>query len=93
MSLAAHGFADHRKCVLPDLAVRRDVVGGVEIALIDLLARDERVDFDGVLTLDRKGVEFVVIYGNVGVLGVFVAPSLIVTLDRLSRDLVNQLLA
>ena len=29
------------KCVLPDLAVRRDVVGGVEITLIDLLARDE----------------------------------------------------
>jgi hypothetical protein len=45
------------------------------------------------LTFDRKGVELVVIYWDVGVLGVFEAPPLIVTLDRLSRDLVNQLLA
>ena len=91
--LAAHGLADHRKCVLPDLAVRRDVVGAVQIPLVDLLARDERVDFDGVLALDRKGVEFVVVHRDVGVLGVFVAAALVVALDRLAGDLVDQLLA
>ena len=75
-ALAAHGLADHRKCVLPDLIVRRDVVGAVQIPLVDLLARNERVDFDGVVALDRNGVEFVVVHRDVGVLGVFVAAAL-----------------
>ena len=43
--------------------------------------------------LDRKGVEFVVIHRDVGVLGVFVAAALILALDRLAGDLVDQLLA
>jgi hypothetical protein len=46
-----------------------------------------------VFALDRKGVEFIVVHRDVGVLGVFVAPALILALDRLSRDLVDQLLA
>ena len=91
-ALAAHRLADHRKCVLPDLIVRGDVVGAVQITLVDLLARNERVDFDGVVALDRDGVEFVVVHRDVGVLGVLVAAALIVGLDRLARDVVDQLL-
>jgi hypothetical protein len=60
---------------------------------VDLVARDERVDFDGVFAVDQKGVEFVVVHRDVGVLGVLVAAALIVALDRLAGDLVDQLLA
>ena len=90
--LAAHGLADHRKGVLPDLIVRRDVVGAVQISLVDLLARNERVDFDGVVALDRNGVEFIIVHRDVGVLRVLVAAAFILALDRLARDLVDQLL-
>ena len=91
--LAAHGLADYRKCILPDLALRRDVVGAVQIPLVDLRARNERVDLDGVVALDGNGVEFVIIHRDVGVLRVFVAAALVLTLDGLARDLVDQPLA
>jgi hypothetical protein len=42
-----------------------------------------------VLALDRNGVELVVIYRDVGVLGVFVAPAPGLALNRLARDLVD----
>ena len=92
-ALAAHSLADHREGFLSDLIVRRDVVGAVEKSLVDLLARHERVDLDSVVALDRKGVEFVVLDQDIGVLGVLVAAALILALDRFARDLVDQLLA
>ena len=45
------------------------------------------------LALDRKGLQLFVIHWDVGVLGVFVAAALGLALDRLSRDIVDQLLA
>ena len=52
-SLLADRFADHRERLLPDLAIRHDVIGIVEIELVDLLARHELVDLDRALALDR----------------------------------------
>jgi hypothetical protein len=78
---------------LHNLAVGRNVVGAVQIPLVDLLARNERVDLDGVSAVDRKGIEFVVIHQDVGVFRVFVAPALVFTLDRFPGDLIDQLLA
>ena len=92
IALAAHGLADDRKGVLPGLVVRGDVVGGVQISLVDLLAGNERIDLDGVVALDRDGIEFVVVDRDVGVLRVLVAATLIGAFDRLARDLVDQLL-
>ena len=80
------------KASCPTWIVRRDVVRAVQISLVDLFARNERVDFDGVVAVDRDGVEFVVIHRDVGVLGVLVAAALVLGLDRLARDLVDQLL-
>jgi hypothetical protein len=53
--LAAHGLSDDRECFLTNLVVWQHVVGTVEIALVDLLARYEFVDFDGVIALNRNG--------------------------------------
>jgi hypothetical protein len=83
----------HGKCFLPDLIVRCDVVGTVQVSLVDLAARDERIDFDGVVALDCDGVELVIIHGDVSVLRVFVAAALVRALDWLARDLVDQLLS
>jgi hypothetical protein len=41
---------------------------GVQISLVDLLPRNERVDLDRAGALDRKGVEFVVVHRDKGIL-------------------------
>src|SRR5712671_4684791 len=41
--------------LLSDFAVRHDVVGAVEVDLVDLLARHELVDLDCAFALDRNG--------------------------------------
>src|SRR5271155_2434513 len=92
-AFATHGLADHGKGFLASLVVRHDVIGVVQVSLVDLLARNERVDVDGVVALDRNGIEFIIVHRNVGVLGILVAAALFVGLDWLTRDLVDQLLA
>jgi hypothetical protein len=61
---------------LPGLIVRRDVVVIVEIPLVDLLAQNERVNFNSVVALDPNGIEFIIIYWDVSVLRVFVPAPL-----------------
>ena len=43
----ADGLADHRECVMADLAVGPQVVGPDEVAGVDLVAVDELVDLNG----------------------------------------------
>ena len=57
--LVLHGVADHGKGVDAGLAVRDDVIGMVEIALVDLVLWHKTVDVDGVVALDLDGVELV----------------------------------
>ena len=83
-ALAAHHFADDCKGVLSGLVIRCDVVRGVQVSFIDLLARNERIDLDGVVVLDRNCIEFVIVDGDVGILRVFVAAALIRAFDRLA---------
>jgi hypothetical protein len=61
---------------LPGLIVGRDVVVIVEIPLVDLLAQNERVNFNSVVALDPNGIEFIIIYWDVSVLRVFVPAPL-----------------
>jgi hypothetical protein len=75
------------------LVIRRDVVGAVQISLVDLLTRNERIDLDGVVALDGDGVEFLVIDWDVSAFRILVAAALVRALDRLARDLIDQLLA
>ncbi len=55
--LILHGVADHGEGVDGGLAVGRDVVGIVVIALVDFIPRHETVDLDGVVALDLDGFE------------------------------------
>jgi len=91
--LAAHRVADHRESFLPHLVVRRDVIGRVEIALVDFGVRHELVDLDRVVALDRDRVELLVLDLDEGALGVFVAAALVGGVHRLARHLVDELLA
>src|SRR3569623_667826 len=51
------GLADHREGVVPDLAVRAQIVGPDQIARIDVAAVDEFVDLDGARRLQRDLLE------------------------------------
>ena len=53
---------------------------------------NEGVDFDGVIALDCDSVEFIIIHWDISVFRVLVSAPLVEALDRLARDLVDQLL-
>jgi hypothetical protein len=53
----ADGVADDSKGLLPDVAVRHDVIGIAEIELVNVLLWNELVDFEGVLAVDGDGFE------------------------------------
>ena len=92
-AFAAHRLANDRKRFLPDRIVRPDVIGAVEIALVDLAARDERVDLDHVVALDLDRLDLLVLDQEIGVLRIFVSAALVGRLDRLAGDVVDELLA
>jgi hypothetical protein len=56
-SFLVDGFADHCKGLLPDLSLRNDVVGVIEIQLIDLGFGNERLDLNDALALECNRVE------------------------------------
>ena len=53
-------IANDREGVLSNLAVGSDVVGGVDIAVVDLAARNELIDFDGPGAFDLHGIDLLV---------------------------------
>ena len=88
-----HGLAHHRKGFLPNPLMRHDIVGAIQISLVNLFAWNERVDFDGVGALDRNGVEFIIVHRDVSVPRVFVAAAFVRAIDRLACNLIDELLA
>jgi hypothetical protein len=62
----ADGLANDGIGVMPDLAVRDDVIGPHQIQIVDLVARYELVDVDGSRGFQSNVVEF--ISGNFEVL-------------------------
>ena len=56
-ALFADGFPDHGERLLTDLAIRRNVIGVVEVEFVYLVLRHELVDVDCALALDRDGFE------------------------------------
>ena len=91
--LAAHRFADHGERLAADLIVRRDVIGAVVVALVDLRARHEAVDVDGVVALDFERFDLLVLDLDVDALVDLVAADLVGRVDHLARLVVDQLLA
>ena len=51
-------MADNGERLLPDFAIRHDVIRAIEIKLVDLFFRNELVNLDRALALDRYGLEF-----------------------------------
>src|SRR5262245_55428389 len=90
-TLAAHGVADDCERFLPNVVGRRDVIGAIVEALVDLRRGDEAVDVDGVPALHLDGLELVDL--DVDAFVDFVAPALVLGRDRLARLVIDQLLA
>ena len=59
--LGGHGVADDREGLLPDLIGRRNVIGALEIAVVDLGTRHEAVDLDGMGALDPNLLDLLVL--------------------------------
>jgi hypothetical protein len=89
--LRAHGLADHRECLLADAVRGREVVGRVEIELVDVGAGHEALDVDGVVALDLHRLQLVVLEHDVLALGHLVALGLVLGLHRRARLLVDEL--
>src|SRR6516225_2450586 len=92
-ALAAHGVADDRECFLAHAVGRRDVIGAVVVALVDLRGGDEAVNVDDVPALHLDRLELVIVDLDEDTLVDFVAPALVLGRDRLARLLIHQLLA
>src|SRR3954454_17599730 len=90
--LVLHGVADHGESIDRGLAVGRDIVGMVEIALVDLVARHETLDVDGVVALDLDRFELLRLDLDIFALTQLVAASLLVALDDVAGLSVDHLL-
>jgi hypothetical protein len=59
------GVTDDRKGILPDLTIGGDVIRRVDVAVINLVSRNELIDLDGPRALDLNGLEFFVLNDEV----------------------------
>jgi hypothetical protein len=90
--LSFHRIADHREGVDPGLAVGRDEIGLLEIARVDLLARDELIDLEGMRAFELDGLELVGIDLDIFAFRQLIAAALLVFLDHLAGFGVHHLL-
>ena len=74
------------------LAVGRDVIGMVEIALVDLVPRHEAVDVDGVVALDLDRLQLLRLDLDIFALPQLIAAALLVALDDVAGLGVDHLL-
>ena len=89
--LVAHGVPDDRESLLADALARRDVIGRVVVARVDLGAGHEFVDVDRMRALDLDLVELVVVDEQVRILGDGVALGLVLVLDHVPGFGVDEL--
>src|SRR5262252_409305 len=82
--LAAHGFANDRKGLLPDRRAGDDIIRAIEEALVDRGVRHKSVDLDGVGALDLDRFELGVLNDEVLALGHLVAAAFVRGGDRLA---------
>src|SRR5208337_1412064 len=92
-ALAAHRVADHRKRLQRDLVLRNQIVGAVDVALVDFGFWYEAIDVDRVAALDCYGVQLFVFDAQVKALIDLVAASLVSGFYGIARIFVDQLLA
>src|SRR3979490_2146251 len=56
-SLLTNCLADHGECLLPDFAIRNDVVRTIEVQLVYFFSRHEPIDFDRPPALYSNGFQ------------------------------------
>ena len=88
-----HGITDDGECVRTDLAARGDVVGFVEVALVDFGLRHEAGDIDRVGAFDLDGFQLVLIDRDVVSFAELVAPALVFGINNAAGLLIDHLLA
>jgi hypothetical protein len=59
-----NGVANDRKGVLSDLAIRSKVVRGIDIAVVDLTARNELIDFDRPGAFNLHGIDLLIFHNE-----------------------------
>src|SRR6516164_5839619 len=91
--LAAHGFAHHRKGLLPDRLAGHDIIRAIEEALVDRAVRHKSVDLDGVGALDLDRFELRILNDEVLALGHLVAAAFVLGGGRLAGLFIDELLA
>src|SRR5262249_28538604 len=87
----SHRLADHSEGLFADAIGGRQIIGGIEIKRVDIGARHEALDIDGVIALDRNGFELVVLEHEILALGNFVALGLIFRRNGLARLFIDVL--
>src|SRR5437868_2595704 len=87
-----HGVADHGKGVDAGLAVRGDVIGVVEVALVDLVPWHKTVDVDGVVALDLNRLEFLLFDLDIFAFSKFIAARLLLALHDIAGLGIDHLL-
>jgi hypothetical protein len=90
--LIFHSIADDRERVRADLAAWCDVVGPVEITLVDFGLRHEPFDVDRVRTLDLDSLQFRLVNRYIAPLGEFVAAAFVLRINDPAALFVDHLL-
>jgi hypothetical protein len=91
--LVLHRVSDHDECLRSGLAVRRYVIGFVEIPFVDLGPRHEALNVDRMCALYLNRFQLVLVNFHVLALGKLVAAPFMRGIDRAARLLVDHLLA
>src|SRR5262249_31676630 len=89
----ADGIPDHGERLLPDLVGRSQIIGVLQIALIDLGLGHELIDIDGVSALDLDLLDFLVVDLDVLAFADLVAATHLLPRDRLAGLRIHHLLA
>src|SRR5262249_523555 len=79
-----NGVANDGKSLLTNRAIRGNVVGRVDITLIDLIFWNELVDVDGAGALDLNGFYFLILDNHVLALGDLIAAHHVLPRDDLA---------
>jgi hypothetical protein len=79
--MVLHGVADHGKSVDAGLAVGRDVIGMVEIALVDFVFGYKAVDVDGMVAFDLNRFELFLFDLDIFAFFQLIAAGLLVAFD------------
>src|SRR5579871_5813871 len=90
--LVLHGVADDGEGIEADLAVGSDIVGTIEIALVDLRLRHKAVDVDGVRAFDLDCFQLLLIDLDKFALADLISARLLVVIDSASAFGIDHLL-